>query len=63
MPEGLENDFKPAELADVFAFLARSPASPKELAGNRPQTVAPGPGRLDSPGGLHRGHLRPKPDF
>ena len=39
MPDGLENDLKPAELADVFAFIARWPARPKELAGNRPQTV------------------------
>jgi hypothetical protein len=39
MPEGLENDIKPAELADVFAFIGRAPARPKELEGNQPQTV------------------------
>ncbi len=43
MPEGLENDVKPAELADVFAFLSRGPARPKELEGNRPQTVVQNP--------------------
>jgi putative heme-binding domain-containing protein len=40
MPEGLENDLKPADLADVIAFVARPP---KTLTGNRPQTVAPRP--------------------
>jgi putative membrane-bound dehydrogenase-like protein len=40
MPEGLENDLKPADLADVIAFVARPP---KTLAGNRPRPVAPRP--------------------
>ncbi len=40
MPEGLENDLKPADLADVIAFVARSP---KVLPGNQPRTVAPSP--------------------
>ena len=39
MPEGLENDVTPVELADVFAFIARGPAKPKKLQGNRPHTV------------------------
>ena len=49
MPEGLENDLKPAELADVFAFIGRTTAQPKALAGNQPRTVtqtAEGPIRL-----------------
>ena len=40
MPEGLENDLKPADVADVIAFVARPP---KAVPGNRPQTVAPRP--------------------
>jgi len=40
MPEGLENDLKPADLADVFVFIGRTTAQPKTLAGNRPHTVA-----------------------
>ena len=43
MPEGLENDLKPAEVADVFAFIAHWPARPKDLAGNRPQKVVQAP--------------------
>jgi putative membrane-bound dehydrogenase-like protein len=42
MPEGLENDLTPDQLADVIAFLAGGAARPKELAGNRPQTVPQG---------------------
>lgn len=43
MPEGLENDIRPAELADVIAFVAGGAARPKELAGNHPEVVAAGP--------------------
>lgn len=39
MPEGLENDLKPAELADVMAFVARGANRPKSLEGNRPELV------------------------
>jgi putative membrane-bound dehydrogenase-like protein len=37
MPEGLENDLKPSDLADVIAFVARPP---KTLEGNRPRTAS-----------------------
>lgn len=43
MPEGLENDLKPADLADLIAFLSRDVPRPKDLDGNRPRTVEPGP--------------------
>jgi putative membrane-bound dehydrogenase-like protein len=43
MPEGLENDLTPGDLADVIAFLARGAARPKVLEGNRPRAVAQGP--------------------
>ncbi|MCA1686497.1 MAG: c-type cytochrome, partial [Planctomycetia bacterium] len=42
MPEGLENDLKPAELADLLAFLAGGAVRPKAVEGNRPRTVAQG---------------------
>jgi putative membrane-bound dehydrogenase-like protein len=40
MPEGLENDLSPADLADVFAFVGRTKSVPKTLDGNRPHTMA-----------------------
>jgi hypothetical protein len=40
MPEGLENDLKPADLADVMAFVAQPP---KSIPGNRPRALAPRP--------------------
>lgn len=40
MPEGLENDLKPADLADLIAYLSRGASRPKSLEGNRPRTVA-----------------------
>jgi putative membrane-bound dehydrogenase-like protein len=43
MPEGLENDLKGSDLADVIAYVSRGVESPKVLAGNRPETVAPKP--------------------
>lgn len=39
MPEGLENDLKPAEMADLIAFLARGPSRPKVFEGNAPEIV------------------------
>jgi putative membrane-bound dehydrogenase-like protein len=39
MPEGLENDLKPADLADVIAFLARGASRPKTIEGNHPQVI------------------------
>ncbi|WP_435017917.1 neutral/alkaline non-lysosomal ceramidase N-terminal domain-containing protein [Tundrisphaera sp. TA3] len=41
MPEGLENDLTPADMADLIAFLNRGGVRPKELAGNRPRPVVP----------------------
>ncbi|WP_337175058.1 PVC-type heme-binding CxxCH protein [Paludisphaera sp.] len=43
MPEGLENDMTPTDVADVVAFLARRSARPKAQEGNTPTTVEPGP--------------------
>ncbi len=43
MPEGLENDLKPADLADLLAFVARPPSPPKSVEGNHPITVNPRP--------------------
>ncbi len=42
MPEGLERDMTPADLADLVAYLGAS-NRPKDLAGNRPELVASGP--------------------
>jgi putative membrane-bound dehydrogenase-like protein len=39
MPEGLENDVKPAELADLVAYLAESGERPKTLEGNAPRLI------------------------
>ncbi len=39
MPEGLENDLKPSELADLIAFVAGGADRPKRLAGNEPRRV------------------------
>ena len=41
MPEGLEKDLKPQDLADVFALLAASGPRRKTFAGNRPEVVEP----------------------
>jgi putative membrane-bound dehydrogenase-like protein len=50
MPEGLEKDLKPQDLADVIAFVrAATPAAkPKVQAGNKPELVRP-----DGDGVLH----------
>jgi putative membrane-bound dehydrogenase-like protein len=41
MPEGLEKDLKPQDLADVFALLSESGPKRKTFAGNRPEVVEP----------------------
>jgi putative membrane-bound dehydrogenase-like protein len=41
MPEGLEKDLKPQDLADVFALLEQSGPQRKAFAGNRPEVVEP----------------------
>ncbi|HWC91403.1 MAG TPA: c-type cytochrome, partial [Pirellulales bacterium] len=41
MPEGLEKDLKPQDLADVFALLSESGPRRKTFAGNRPEVVEP----------------------
>jgi hypothetical protein len=51
MPEGLENDLKPAELADLVAYLNEGAERPKAIAGNHPETVRQADGgaiRLDA---------------
>ncbi|MHC5542995.1 c-type cytochrome, partial [Singulisphaera rosea] len=42
MPEGLEKDLKPRDLADLFAYLAASDAPAKSFPGNRPRIVKAG---------------------
>src|SRR5262249_29876387 len=42
MPEGLENDLTPGDLADLTASRARG-GGPKALDGNQPRPVAAGP--------------------
>ena len=44
MPEGLENDLNPAEMADLIAFLSQGPSRPKSFPGNAPEVVKAGPG-------------------
>jgi putative membrane-bound dehydrogenase-like protein len=39
MPEGLEADLKPAELADLVAYLNEGAERPKVIAGNHPESV------------------------
>ncbi len=39
MPEGLEKDFSPQQLADVIAYLGSTGPKPKSFAGNHPQMV------------------------
>lgn len=39
MPEGLEKDVSPEELADVIALLQSAAPQPKKVAGNHPQVV------------------------
>ncbi|WZO99699.1 c-type cytochrome [Isosphaeraceae bacterium EP7] len=40
MPEGLERDLKPGELADLVAYLRGQGAAPRSFPGNTPRTVA-----------------------
>ncbi|MDG3003442.1 neutral/alkaline non-lysosomal ceramidase N-terminal domain-containing protein [Paludisphaera mucosa] len=43
MPEGLENDLKPTDVADVVAYLSQGASRPKVQEGNRPEVVKAGP--------------------
>ncbi|AGA29280.1 PVC-type heme-binding CxxCH protein [Singulisphaera acidiphila] len=42
MPEGLEKDLKPQDVADLLAFLGAVGPPPKQVEGNRPERVTPG---------------------
>ena len=42
MPEGLENDLKGSDLADLMAYVASGGERPKVLAGNHPELVTQG---------------------
>ncbi len=44
MPEGLENDLMPPDLADLIAYVGSGAARPKTLAGNKPALVVQGKG-------------------
>lgn len=41
MPEGLERDLKPQDLADLLSYLGNASPPPKPLAGNHPAVVQP----------------------
>jgi putative membrane-bound dehydrogenase-like protein len=41
MPEGVEKDITPAELADLAAYLRTNSPPPKQLPGNSPEVVRP----------------------
>ncbi|MCI0358552.1 MAG: c-type cytochrome [Planctomycetaceae bacterium] len=41
MPEGVEKDITPPELADLAVYMASNSPPPKQLAGNRPEVVRP----------------------
>jgi hypothetical protein len=41
MPEGIEKDVPPAEMADLVAYVRTSAPPPKQLAGNQPEVVRP----------------------
>ena len=43
MPEGLEKDVSPRDMADLLAYLEGSGSPPKSFAGNRPRMVKPSP--------------------
>jgi putative membrane-bound dehydrogenase-like protein len=43
MPEGLEKDFKPQDLADIMAYVASTGPSRKTFAGNKPAIVTTSP--------------------
>jgi len=42
MPEGLENDLTPKDLADVISYVESNGRRPKSVEGNQPETVAQG---------------------
>lgn len=46
MPEGLEKDITPAQMADLLAYVAQTTTPPKPFAGNRPEVVRAEGGRL-----------------
>jgi putative heme-binding domain-containing protein len=47
MPEGIEKDIAPGEMADLVAFLNRTEPPPKQFDGNAPRAVGPEPdGRI-----------------
>ena len=41
MPEGLEKDLPPQDLADVIAFVSSAGPPPKRFPGNQPELIAP----------------------
>jgi putative heme-binding domain-containing protein len=43
MPEGLENDIRPEDMADLIAYVAAGGARPKLVDGNTPRLVSAGP--------------------
>jgi len=43
MPEGLEKELTPQDLADLIAFLRAAGPGPRVVAGNHPERVEPGP--------------------
>ena len=49
MPEGLENDLKPADLADLIAYVARAASGPRPRRATVPDSSTPGRRRLDPP--------------
>jgi putative heme-binding domain-containing protein len=53
MPEGIEKDLSPQDLADVIAYLGKHRAPRRQFAGNEPQVVAPAGASDAAPGSLH----------
>jgi putative membrane-bound dehydrogenase-like protein len=51
MPEGLEKDLKPQDLADLLEYLTNLGPPPKQFAGNKPETILPVGGVLTLPAG------------
>ncbi len=46
MPEGLEKELSPQDLADLFGYLAGTSSPPKAFPGNKPEVVKPKDGKL-----------------
>ena len=63
MPEGLENDLKPADLADLIAYLVPAAERPKVVAGNHPETVRQTGCRTHPARRVDRRDLWPDPDL